>query len=362
MTTLRTPLHSAHVAAGARMVPFAGWDMPVQYADGIVHEVGMVRNHAGMFDVSHMARFEFTGTESGRFLDTLLSQPASKLRHGQAKYHVICNQAGGIIDDAIVYNLEPTRYLLVSNAGNAAVVRDWLTGHLESAGSDTRMQDITDEIAMIALQGPEAVSIASEVSAEDSNRFRRFHAGELTIDGERVLAARTGYTGEDGFEIMCDAEHAAAIWQILADYGVTPCGLGARDVLRLEAGMLLHGSDMSTDTNPYEVGLGWTVTPDRSGFIARDSLLAIRDSDLPRKLTGFNLTGRGIARRGHTVFVGDRQIGTVTSGTFSPTLKCAIGLAMLDAQYADPGRQITVDVRGRKIDGVTVSPPSYKRS
>lgn len=362
MPTLRTPLHAKHIAAGARMVPFAGWDMPVQYADGIVHEVSRVRNHAGMFDVSHMARFEFTGIDAARFLDTLLSQPASKLRHGQAKYHVICDQAGGIIDDAIVYNLEPNRYLLVTNAGNASVVRDWLSSHLESASRDTEMRDITDEIAMIALQGPEAVRIASELAGEDANRIRRFRVGELTIDGERVLAARTGYTGEDGFEIMCDAGHATAIWQILTDAGASPCGLGARDVLRLEAGMLLHGNDMSVDINPYEVGLGWAVTPDRADYIAREALTAIRDTELPRKLTGFNLTGRGIARHGHTVFVGDRQIGTVTSGTFSPTLKCAIGLAMMDAEHSAPDTPITVDVRGREIDGITVNPPFYKRS
>lgn len=361
MSTLRTPLHATHIAAGARMVPFAGWDMPVQYADGIVHEVSRVRNHAGMFDVSHMARFEFTGTDAARFLDTLLSQPASKLRHGQAKYHVICDEAGGIIDDAIVYNLEPNRYLLVANAGNSYVVRDWLTRHLESASHDTQMRDITDEIAMIALQGPEAVRIASDISGGDANRIRRFRAGELAIDGERVLAARTGYTGEDGFEIMCDADHAAAIWQILTDAGASPCGLGARDVLRLEAGMLLHGSDMSVDINPYEVGLGWAVTPDRADYIARECLIAIRDSELPRKLTGFKLTGRGIARHGHTVSAGDRLIGEVTSGTFSPTLKCAIGLAMLEADYTEPGTQITLEVRGRQIEGTTVNPTFYTR-
>ena len=343
------------------MVPFAGWDMPVQYGDGIVHEVGKVRSFAGMFDVSHMARFEVFGPESGRFLDAVLSQPASKLRHGQARYHVICNEQGGIIDDAIVYNLRRNRYLLVANAGNASAVWHWISGQLESTAYDVQLRDITDRIAMIALQGPEAVRIATEISDDDASEIRRYHVGELTIDRERMLLARTGYTGEDGFEIMCDADHAPTIWYILREWGVALCGLGSRDVLRLEAGMLLHGTDMSVETNPYEVGLGWTVTPDRDGYVARDALLSIRDSNLPRKLTGFKLTGRGIARHGHDVYADDVKIGTVTSGTFSPTLKSAIGLAMVDAAHAEPGVRITVDVRGRMVEGVTVRPPFYKR-
>ncbi len=343
------------------MVPFVGWHMPVQYADGIVHEVGKVRSCAGMFDVSHMARFEVLGPESGRFLDAVLSQPASKLRHGQAKYHVICNEQGGIIDDAIVYNIQRHRYLLVANAGNASDVWDWLSGQLESAAYDAQLRDITDKVAMIALQGPEAVRITSEISDGDASEIRRYHVGELTIDRERMLVARTGYTGEDGFEIMCDVDHAPTIWYILREWGAASCGLGSRDVLRLEAGMLLHGTDMSVATNPYEVGLGWTVTPDRAEYVARDALMSIRDSDLPRKLTGFKLTGRGIARHGHDVYADGTKVGTVTSGTFSPTLKSAIGLAMVDAEHVAPGRQITVDVRGRMVDSVTVKPPFYKR-
>ena len=343
------------------MVPFAGWDMPVQYADGIVHEVGKVRSFAGMFDVSHMARFEVLGPESGRFLDAVLSQPASKLQHGQAKYHVICNEHGGIIDDAIVYNIQRNRYLLVANAGNASEVWAWLSGQLESAAYDAQLRDITDKIAMIALQGPEAVRITSEISDGDASEIRRYHVGELTIDRERMLVARTGYTGEDGFEIMCDADHAPTIWYILREWGAASCGLGSRDVLRLEAGMLLHGTDMSVETNPYEVGLGWTVTPDRDGYVARGALMSIRDSDLPRKLTGFTLTGRGIARHGHDVYAEGTKIGTVTSGTFSPTLKSAIGLAMVDVAHTAPDTQITVDVRGRMVDGVTARPPFYRR-
>ena len=361
MPSLCTPLYDTHVDIGARIVPFAGWDMPVQYPDGVIHEVNAVRTAAGIFDVSHMARIEITGTDSARFLDTLLSQPASKLRHGQAKYHVICDANGGIIDDAIVYHLEPGRFLLVANAGNAEEVKRWLTDNLSASSLDAELQDISDDIAMIALQGPRAVEIASEVSGEDAGAIRRFHAGQLTMDGERVLAARTGYTGEDGFEIMCDSGHAAAIWRLFMEHGAAPCGLAARDVLRLEAGLLLHGSDMTRENNPYEVGLGWTVTPDRSEYIARDALMAIRDAGTARTLAGFKLAGRGIARAGHEVYVGDAQVGVVTSGTFSPTLKSAIGLAMVESAYAMPGTRIGVDIRGRMVESVMVQPPFYRR-
>lgn len=361
MSALRTPLYDSHIADGARMVDFAGWDMPVQYSDGVIHEVNAVRTAAGAFDVSHMARIEITGSDAAYFLDTLLSQPASKLRHGQARYHVICDTDGGIIDDAIVYNLAPDRFLLVANAGNAAEVRQWLTDNLSVSSLNAELRCITDDIAMVALQGPRALEIASAASGEDADMIRRFHAGELTIDGERILAARTGYTGEDGFEIMCDADHAAMIWRLLLEHGATPCGLAARDVLRLEAGLLLHGSDMTRENNPYEVGLGWTVTPDRAEYIARDALLAIRDSGTPRKLTGFRLARRGIARQGHEVYAGDSQVGAVTSGTFSPTLKSAIGLAMVESRYATPGTGIYVDVRGRMVEGALTKPPFYVR-
>ena len=343
------------------MVQFAGWDMPVQYADGVIHEVNAVRTAAGIFDVSHMARIEITGTNAARFLDGLLSQPASRLRHGQAKYHVICDANGGIIDDAIVYHLEPGRFLLVANAGNAGDVKRWLSDNLADSSMDAELRDITGDIAMIALQGPAALVIASEVSGEDAGAIRRFHAGELSMDGERILAARTGYTGEDGFEVMCDSGHAAAIWRLFMEHGAAPCGLAARDVLRLEAGLLLHGSDMTRENDPYEGGLGWTVSADRAEYIARDALMAIREAGTARTLAGFALSGRGIARAGHGVYAGDRRIGAVTSGTFSPTLKFAIGFAMVESAYATPGARVDVDIRGRMVEGAVTKLPFYRR-
>ena len=231
------------------MVPFGGWDMPVQYQDGIIHEVRQVRNDVGIFDVSHMARLEFRGADAGRFLDTVLSVRASRLEHGLGRYHVICNEKGGIIDDAIVYHLAENRFLLVVNAGNANTDRAWLRSQLiafEASGNvDVELVDRSNEIAMIAVQGPNSVSMLDGLTGDEAGLTSRFHAGEATLDGERILTVRTGYTGEDGFEIMFDSDHAPAIWELLVESGATECGLGARDVLRLEAGLMLHGSDMT---------------------------------------------------------------------------------------------------------------------
>ena len=362
----RTPLYETHVASGARMVPFGGWDMPVQYPDGIIHEVRQVRNEVGIFDVSHMARLEFIGADAGRFLDTVLSVRASRLEHGQARYHVICNEAGGIIDDAIVYNLEQNRYLLVANAGNADAVRSWLSLKLDAFQSrnrkDVEFKDLTDEIAMIAVQGPKSVSLMSELSDNEAGEIGRFYAGEVTLDGERILAVRTGYTGEDGFEIMFDCRHAPNIWELLVDSGATECGLGSRDVLRLEAGLMLHGSDMTVDNNPYEAGLRWTVRPNRSEYIAGEALRRIRDEGTLRCIAGLVMRSRGIARHGHTIHADGREVGVVTSGTHSPTLGKAIAMGYIDSELAVIGKGVQIDVRGRTVDAEIVPLPFYRRS
>ena len=300
----RTPLYDTHVASGARMVPFGGWDMPVQYSEGIIHEVRQVRNDVGIFDVSHMARLEFRGADAGRFLDTVLSVRASRLEHGLGRYHVICNETGGIIDDAIVYNLSENRFLLVVNAGNADTDRAWLRSKLngfaaEDGDVEVELVDRSLDIAMIAVQGPNSVSMLDDLTGDEAGLTTRFHAGEATLDGERILTVRTGYTGEDGFEIMFDSGHAPGIWNILVDSGATECGLGARDVLRLEAGLMLHGSDMTVENNPYEAGLRWTVKPNRSEYIAGEALRRIRDNGTPRRIAGFVMRSRGIARHGH---------------------------------------------------------------
>ncbi len=343
------------------MVPFGGWEMPVQYPKGIIHETGRVRSSAGIFDVSHMARFELSGPGTGRFLDRVLSVEASSLRHGQAKYHLICDLNGGIIDDAIVYRLEHERFLLVSNAGNADAVREWMLGQLMVASEDSAFRvsfnDVTESIGMIAMQGPQAVAMLDRLCEGEAGRIRRFHAGEITIDGELMLAARTGYTGEDGFELMFDYDHGIRLWSVLVAAGAEPCGLGSRDVLRLEAGLLLHGSDMTVRNNPYEVGLGWTVRPDRAEYLAGRSLRAIRDAGIARRIAGFMIHGRAIARHGALMHADGHQIGAVTSGTYSPTVRRPIGLALVDREYTETGTGVEIEVRGRMLPAEIVEMP-----
>lgn len=359
-----TPLHQSHLQYNARMTPFGGWDMPVQYQHGILHEVEQVRNNAGIFDVSHMGRFEFSQHGAGEFLDTVLSVQASALRHGQAKYHMICDEKGGIIDDAIVYNLMPERFLLVVNAGNADRDREWLLAEMkqynQKHGYDIQFTDISRHIAMIALQGPKAVQVMDLISDGKASKIRRFRAGEVTILNKRILVARTGYTGEDGFEIMFDAQDSHQIWKLMIDSGAAPCGLGARDVLRLEAGMLLHGSDMTVENNPYEAGLGWTVAPDRAEYIAGQALRAIRDQGVEKRMIGFIVRGRGIARQGYSLIHEDERVGSVTSGSFSPTLNAAIGIGYVQTQVADANTKIAVEIRGKTVDAEIVGLPFYK--
>ncbi len=360
----RTPLYDTHVANGARMVPFGGWDMPVQYPDGIIHEVRQVRNDVGIFDVSHMARLEFRGTDAGRFLDTVLSVRASRLEHGLGRYHVICNKEGGIIDDAIIYNLAENRFLLVVNAGNADTDRAWLRSHLKAFTSgddvDVELVDRSLDIAMIAVQGPNSVPLLDELTDDEAGLTTRFHAGEATLDGERILTVRTGYTGEDGFEIMFDSGHAPGIWNILVESGATECGLGARDVLRLEAGLMLHGSDMTVENNPYEAGLRWTVRPNRTEYIAGEALREIRDNGTPRRIAGFAMRSRGIARHGHSIHINGEEVGVITSGTHSPTLESAIAMGYIDTVHTEIGTAVQIDVRGRMVDAEVVQLPFYR--
>ena len=362
----RTSLYETHVASGARMVPFGGWDMPVQYSQGIIHEVRQVRNDVGIFDVSHMARFEFTGADAGRFLDTVLSFRASRLEHGQGRYHMICNEEGGIIDDAIVYNLETDRYLLVVNAGNADLDNEWLSlqksRFIDREGGDVGQVDRTGEIAMIAVQGPNAVAMLGGMTNGETDAIGRFHVGEATLDGERILAARTGYTGEDGFEIMFDSSHASTIWAMLVEAGATQCGLGARDVLRLEAGLMLHGVDMTVENNPYEAGLRWTVRPNRPEYLMGAVLRRIRDAGTPRKIAGFEMRSRGIARHGNAISIDGNEVGVVTSGTHSPTLGSAIAMGYIDVKHAEAGTAVQIDVRGKTVEAELVRMPFYPHS
>ncbi len=362
----RTPLYENHVASGARIVAFGGWEMPIQYPEGIIHEVRQTRTNVGIFDVSHMARLEFTGPDAAAFLDAVLSYPASALTHGRARYHVICNEQGGIIDDAIIYKLEDDRYLLIVNAGNADTDREWLLSQLDSyqrsADASVEFKDLTNEIAMIAVQGPNAVSMLDDHADSDLGTIRRYRAGETTLDGERILAARTGYTGEDGFEIMLDSDHVPAVWELLKSVGAAECGLGARDVLRLEAGMLLHGTDVTDENNPYEAGIGWTVKANRPEYVADAALAKIREEGNDKRIAGFVMKSRGIARHGHSVSIDGNRVGAITSGTHSPTLNAAIAIGYIETEHSEPGTLVQVDVRGRSVDAEIVDLPFYRPS
>jgi aminomethyltransferase len=354
-----TPLHDTHVSLDGRMVPFAGWEMPIQYS-GILDEAKAVRTRAGLFDVSHMGRVSIQGPGAAALLSRVLSVNAADLRTGRARYNLICNEQGGIIDDCIVYRRDEQRFLLIPNAANTDAVLRWL--HRWNTEPDqASIENITADYAMMALQGPEAVSIIKDLTPANVASMRPFAAVETQVAGAETLLARTGYTGEDGFELILPSERAPEVWKLLMDRGAAPCGLGARDVLRLEAGLLLHGNDMDTSINPYEAGLNRFVDPDRQGYIARNVLVKARDEGVSRKLVGFNMIGRGIPRHGYAIMYGPERIGDVSSGGHSPTLDRSIGLGYVPTDYSAIGTRFQIDIRGRSVEAEVTNLPFYSR-
>ena len=356
-TLRRTPLYDTHVASGGRMVPFAGWEMPVQY-NSILAEAKAVRTAAGLFDVSHMGRLAVSGPDAAALLDRVLSTSVPKLRIRRARYVLICNEDGGIIDDAIVYRLGRKRYMLVPNASNAATVEAWVRRWRKSS-DDVDIQVVTEELAMIALQGPAAQVILSRLTDHDLPSLRLFRAVETEVAGAPCTVARTGYTGEDGFELMIPVGDAPRIWRALVDAGAAPCGLGARDVLRLEAGLPLHGNDIDAGVNPFEAGLDRFVDIDREEYVAREALTRVRDEGPKRMLAGFEMVGRGIARHGYDITSGGERVGVVTSGTFSATLDRAIGMGYVREGFWEPGTRLNVDIRGRQVEAEVTLLPFY---
>ena len=356
----RTSLYDTHVSLGARIVPFGGWAMPIQY-DSILQEARAVRTNVGLFDVSHMGRLKIQGSGAAPLLSRVLSVGAISMRPGRARYCLICNEEGGIIDDCIVYRNGEEDFLLIPNAANTAAVTEWLD-RWNTKPETVSITNITADTAMIAVQGPQSIPMLNKFTADDISSVLPFNTIQTQFDGTDAMLAHTGYTGEDGFELIASAKDAARIWMLLANDGATSCGLGARDVLRLEAGLLLHGNDMSVDTNPYEAGLGRFVRPDRRGYVARDALLRARDNGVERKLVGFFMTGRGIARHGHGIHVDGQQIGEVTSGGPSPLLDRNIGLGYVPADYSAVGTDLQIDIRGRLVDAEVTSLPFYIRS
>jgi aminomethyltransferase len=345
-TLRRTPLYDRHLEAGARIVPFAGWEMPVSY-DGVIAEHKAVRSDSGVFDVSHMGELEVEGPTALELLQRLLSNDLSRLEQGDAQYTLLTNETGGIIDDLIVYRTGPCRYLLVVNAANREADFAWLAGH-ELRGSDVR--DVSDEYALLAVQGPRALE---RLGLERGPAF----TWELAaIDGLEVMVNRTGYTGEEGVELACAPEDAPALWDDVLARGVRPCGLGARDTLRLEVCFHLYGNDMDENRNPIEAGLGWCCK-ERTGFIGSDAVAAAREDGTAEKLVPFAIEGQGIARQGNPVIGG----GEVTSGTFSPCLERGIGMAYVSTARAAEGTPIEIDVRGRTRPAIVERKPLYKR-
>lgn len=342
------------------MVPFGGWLMPVQYS-GILEEARVVRNFAGMFDVSHMGRLIIKGPGSTAFLDRILSCDVPKLRLSRARYGVICNEVGGIIDDCIVYRMCEEEYLLVPNASNTATVTDWLNRWSPSF-SEITITDITEDLSMVALQGPEALSLLDPIVETDLTQLRPFSIIETQLNGVTATIARTGYTGEDGVEFFVSAKDVPDIWTTISEKGAVPCGLGARDVLRLEAGLLLHGNDIDITVNPYEAGLDRFVMPDRENYIAGPALCRISEEGLERRLVGLNVSGRRLIRNGHPIKHAGKVVGNVTSGSYSQTLDRNIGLGYVPVSLATEETTLTVDVRGKAVAVKVAKTPFYTRA
>jgi len=345
-TLRRTPLHDRHVALGARLVPFAGWEMPVQY-EGVIQEHKAVRTDAGVFDVSHMGEIEVEGPTARDLLQSLLSNDVDKLQPGDAQYTLLTNESGGIVDDLIVYRLDAHRYLVVANASNKDAVHDWLKER-ELRGSDVR--DVSDDYALLAVQGPRALG---KLGLEPAKAFT-WSMGE--IDGVEVMINRTGYTGEEGVELACMADEAAALWDAVLARGVVPCGLGARDTLRLEVCYPLHGNDIGPDWDAISSGLGWACALDTE-FTGAERLREVKANGPEQKLVPFMMTEKAIPRQHMPVEGG----GVVTSGTMSPMLDVGIGMAYVPAASAKAGTELVVDVRGRTRKAEVVKKPIYKK-
>jgi len=356
----RTPLFQSHVSMGAQMLPFAGWEMPIQYS-GILAEARAVRFAAGIFDVSHMGRVEITGSDAAQFIHRLVTGDVLKMLTGRARYTIICNEAGGIIDDTIVYRLDGERFLMVPNASNADEVLDWLNHWKDTWASRIELNVITEETALIALQGPLAEEILQPICSVDMSDVRPFRCVQGQVSGVKAIICRTGYTGENGFEIVLPAEGASSIWQSFMDGGAIPCGLGARDVLRLEAGLLLHGSDMDSSVTPLEAGLERYVNWDQGDFIGLPALYESKSNGLSRALVGFRLVERGVPRHGYPIVNGHGPIGNVTSGTYSPTLDMGIGLGYVSLEFSTLGTRISIDIRGRLVEAEVTAIPFYSR-
>lgn len=361
----RTPLYDLHRELGARLVEFGGWEMPVQYS-GILEEHRAVRERAGLFDVSHMGEFTCEGPGALDFLQYMTPNNVARLVDDQALYTQICRPNGGTVDDLLIYRVGESRYMIVVNAGTMEKDWAWFTEHANGRAGVT-LANISDQVALIALQGPFAQQILQPLTATPLAEIVYYHSRMGAVAGIDCRISRTGYTGEDGFELYCDAEQAPALWRALLEAGkpenALPAGLGARDTLRLEAGYCLYGHELDEQTSPLEAGLGWSVKLEKGAdFIGRETLVAQKRDGLPRKLVGVRVVERGIPREGYPILRAGERIGALTSGTMCPTLGYAAGLGYVTPAQATVGSEIAIEIRGKPAAATITSIPFYKRA
>ncbi len=347
----RTPLYAAHLEAGAKLVDFAGWEMPIQYT-GIREEHLAVRNGVGVFDVSHMGQVVISGHQAQERMQRLVSSDVRRMPEGGAQYSLLCNERGGVLDDLFIYRLGESRFLIVTNAANHARDLAWMQSH--GTEFDAEVTDCHPSFAMLAVQGPRARALVQKLA--DGALPSRLHCCQRTVADVPLLVCGTGYTGEDGVELLCDPDQASPLWAALVDAGARPVGLGARDTLRLEACFHLYGNDLDEDHDPISAGLGWACA-EQTGFIGADAISTVRASGPVQKLVPFVIEGPGIARQGNPVVGG----GVVTSGSFSPSLERGVGLAYVSADRAVPGSRLQIDVRGTIRDAIVETKPLYRK-
>ncbi len=356
----KTPLFSVYERYGGKLIPFGEWSLPVSFS-GIKHEHLAVRQKAGLFDVSHMGEIRIRGKGALDLLQKAATNDAARLSDGQAQYSALLNEAGGIIDDIFVYRLQDSEFLLCVNATNVDADFQWIKS---MAQDNVEVIDETDKWAQLALQGPKAIEILKRVSETDPAKIARLSIAELAVQGINVFAARTGYTGEDGFELFVSTDKAVKLWETLIqggnEHGLVPCGLGCRDTLRLEMGYPLHGHDITTETNPLEAGLGWIVSPDKGDFVGRQALVDYKKAGIKRKRVALKMRGKVVAREHYPILVNDKIVGEITSGTRTPSLEQAVAMGYVTMNFTKPGQEVQIEVRNKPHSAVVVTLPFYK--
>lgn len=364
----KTPLNDAHRRLGGRMVDFGGWDMPVQYPAGTVEEHLRTRTRSGLFDVSHMGEIEVRGADAISFVNFITSNDVSKLVDGQAQYSALTTPTGTVVDDLLVYRFSEDHLLLVVNAGTTDKDWNWITSHLEKRGGNVEVRNLSSAYCQIAIQGPDAAGILQPLTDVPLDEIKYYHFREGAVDEVPAIVSRTGYTGEDGFEVYAAADKAEQIWNKLLDAGkfgsaegILPCGLAARNTLRLEAGMALYGHEINEETTLLEANLGWICKLNKGEFEGRETLAQQKETGVTKKLVGFEMTERGIARDDQGVLINGELAGKVTSGSPAPFLKKNIGFAYVPVEFAAEGQEIHIDVRGRPVAARIVKTPFYKR-